>query len=211
MIQLQFIIPPESWIKNLCEKDFATVRILSMKLESTNTSEVTHFVDIVSDRVDAQKLIEELRNSPNVIQSDVAAVGSNRIVGAVTCKDCKVCSVIMDSKTGYFVGPAVSDHKAQMSYKLFMSGDSIPKFLQTLHTKGIDYKITEISKISSKRVLTPKQEKVLKSALELGYYDYPKRITTEQLAETLGSAASTVTEILRRAERRIISGYFNSN
>lgn len=182
-----------------------------MKVESPDNNQVTHFVDIVSEKVDSQKLIEEIRKSPSIVQSDVASVGSNRIVGAVTSKECKVCAVIMDSKAGYFVGPAVSDRNSQMSYKLFMGGDAIPKFLQTLHNKGIDYKISDISKISTRRALTPKQEKVLKSALDLGYYDYPKRISTEQLAETVGLAASTVTEILRRAERRIISGYFETN
>ncbi len=210
MIQLQFLVPSESWIKSLCENDLATVKILSMKVESSD-DQVTHFVDIVSDKVDSQKLVEELRNSPSIVQSDVATVGSNRVVGAVTSRECKVCTVIMDSKSGYFVGPAVSEHDSQMSYKLFMGGDAIPKFLQILHTKGIDYKISDISKISAKRALTPKQEKVLKSALELGYYDFPKRISTEQLAKAVGSAPSTVTEILRRAERRIISGYFEAN
>ena len=144
------------------------------------------------------------------MQSDVATVGSNRIVGAVTSNECRVCSVIMDSKTGYFIGPAVADHDSKMSYKLFMGGDAIPSFLQTLHSKGIDYTISDISQISSKRALTSKQEKVLKSALELGYYDYPKRISTDHLAEVVGSAPSTVTEILRRAEKRIITGYFEA-
>jgi predicted DNA binding protein len=210
MIQLQFLVPSESWIHTLCQKDLATVKILSMKLQSPNDSGVTHFVDIVSDKVDAEALIQELRKSPDVIESDVASVGTNRIVGAVTSNDCRVCSLIMDAKTGYFIGPAVSNHDAQMSYKLFMSGDAIPRFLQTLHLKGIDYKISDISKLSPKRALTSKQEKVLKSALELGYYDYPKRISTEELGEIIGSAPSTVSEILRRAERRIISGYFDN-
>jgi predicted DNA binding protein len=211
MIQLQFSVPPETWIDSLCHNDLATVKILSMKVEAPGRKGVTHFVDIVSDKVNAEDLIKELRKSPDVIESDVASVGSNRVVGAVTSRQCKVCSIIMDSKTGYFIGPAVSDHDAQMSYKLFMSGDSIPKFLQTLHSNGIEYKISEIAKMSPKRALTSKQEKILKSALELGYYDYPKRISTEELSKVVGSAPSTITEILRRAERRIISGYFESS
>ncbi len=211
MIQLQFLVPPESWIRTLCQNDLATVKILSMKLESSDAPGVTHFVDIVSDKVNADDLIKELIKSPDVVGSDVASVGSNRIVGAVTSKDCRVCSIIMDSKTGYFVGPAVSEHDGQMSYKLFMSGDAIPRFLQTLHASGIDYKISDISKLAPKRAITPKQEKVLKSALELGYYEYPKRVSTEELAKVLDSAPSTISEILRRAERRIISGYFDKD
>jgi predicted DNA binding protein len=210
MIQLQFMVPPETWIESLCQKDLATVKILSMKVLSSDVPNVTHFVDIVSDKVDAEDLIKELQKSPDVIESDVAKVGSNRLVGAVTSKGCRICSIIMDSKTGYFIGPALStSHEGQMSYKLFMSGDAIPQFLQTLHSKGVEYKISDISRLAPKRALTAKQEKVLKSALELGYYDFPKRISTEELAKIVGGAPSTITEILRRAERRIISGFFD--
>ena len=89
-----------------------------------------------------------------------------------------------------------------------MSGDAIPLFLQTLHDKGVVYEISEIAKLSTKQKLTSKQEKVLKSALELGYFDYPKRVSTEDLSKRLGVAPSTLNEILRRAERKIIQVYF---
>ena len=206
MIQLQFTVPPERWIETLCHDDLATVKILSMK--SQRSDEITHFVDIVSDTTSAEKLSKDLSACSDVVSSELASVGSNRLVGAVTSKDCLVCSCIMNSDTGYFVGPAATDSECEVSYKLFMSGDAIPNFLQKLHDDGVQYKISEISKLSPKKDLTSRQERVLKSALELGYFDYPKRVSTEELSKQLGVAPSTLNEILRRAERRIISGYF---
>jgi len=108
------------------------------------------------------------------------------------------------------VGPATTEADCQLNYKLFLNGEGIPGFLQTLHDKGILDKISEIAKMTPERALTSKQERVLKSALELGYYDFPKRISTEELSKALSLAPSTISEILRRAERRIISGYFRS-
>jgi predicted DNA binding protein len=207
VIQLQFTVPPERWIETLCHQDSATVKILSMK--NQKSEEITHFVDIVSDKTGTEKLSKDLAGCPDVVSSELASVGSNRLVGAVTSTDCRVCSSIMNSNTGYFVGPATTDSNCEVSYKLFMSGDAIPRFLQTLHDNGVDYKISEISKLSPKKDLTSRQEKVLKSALELGYFDYPKRVSTEELSAQLGVAPSTLNEILRRAERRIISGYFD--
>ncbi len=206
MIQLQFTVPPERWIETLCHQDAATVKILSMKIQKSEG--ITHFVDIVSDKTGTEKLSKDLSGCPDVLSSELASVGSNRLVGAITSTDCHVCSSIMNSNTGYFVGPAVTDSNCEVSYKLFMSGEAIPRFLQTLHDSGVDYKISEISKLSPKKDLTSRQEKVLKSALELGYFDYPKRVSTEELSAQLGVAPSTLNEILRRAERRIISGYF---
>ena len=207
VIQLQFSVTPEVWINKLCETDSATVRVLSMKARDSG-EDITHFVEITSDKNNADELKKELKGCADVTDSDIAAVGSNRLVGAITSNDCVVCSLIIRSQNGYFIGPAATEGDCQLTYKLFMNGEGIPKFLQSLHDRGIDYKIADIAKMSTSRALTSKQERLLKSALELGYYEYPKRISTEELSKTIGLAPSTVSEILRRAEKRIISGYF---
>jgi len=170
---------------------------------------ITHFVEITSEKVGAEELRKQLRRCSDVTGSDVALVGANRLVGAVTSNDCLVCSLIIQSQTGYFIGPAATENDCQITYKLFMNGEVIPIFLQSLHERGIVYKIGEIAKMTASRALTSKQERVLKSALELGYYDYPKRVSTEDLSNAVGLAPSTVSEILKRAEKRIISGYFD--
>ncbi len=181
-----------------------------MKSSNDSTHTVTHFVEITSAKSSSEELTNEIRKLGDVTDTDLASIGTNRIVGAVTSNDCMVCSTIMESKTGYFVGPATTEMDCQLNYRLFLNGEGIPGFLQTLHDKGIIYKISEIAKMTPERALTSKQERVLKSALELGYYDFPKRISTDQLSKTLSLAPSTISEILRRAERRIIRGYFKS-
>ncbi len=99
-----------------------------------NSQEVAHFVDIVSDKVSAEELTRELQNSSDVTEREVASVGSNRLVGAVASSDCHVCASIIDSKTGYFIAPAITEKDWGMSYKFFMGGDAIPQFLQGLPT-----------------------------------------------------------------------------
>jgi len=172
---------------------------------------ITHFVEITSEKVTAEHLRKDLGKLADVKGSDLASVGLNRLVGTVTSNDCLVCFLIMQSQSGYFVGPAVTESDCQITYRLFMSGEGIPNFLQSLHENGVIYKIGEIAKMSPTRALTPKQERVMKSALELGYYDYPKRISTEELSKAVGISPSTASEILRRAERRIITGYFEKS
>jgi predicted DNA binding protein len=212
LIQLQFTVPPERWVDALCHEHSATVKILSMKTaEENERSVVTHFVDMLSEKSAATLLVREIAKIPDVTGTDLAIIGANRIVGTVTSNDCVTCSVIMESNLVYFIGPAVTGEDCSISYKIFMSGDAIPRFLQALHLRGIDYKVAEISKLTPTRALTSKQEKVLKTALELGYYEYPKRASTEDLSKALGVATSTVSEILRRAERKIITEYFGEN
>lgn len=53
--------------------------------------------------------------------------------------------------------------------------------------------------------LTPRQRDTFTAAMELGYYEVPRRTTHEELADELGVARSTVGEHLRKIEARALS------
>lgn len=52
--------------------------------------------------------------------------------------------------------------------------------------------------------LTEKQMKALLYAVENGYYEIPKRITADDLAEKLGQPRSTLEEHIRKAESKVV-------
>lgn len=54
--------------------------------------------------------------------------------------------------------------------------------------------------------LTKRQRTVLKTAIDAGYYEIPRRVTTSELAEEVGLARRTTEEHLRRAEKKLVSG-----
>jgi len=54
-------------------------------------------------------------------------------------------------------------------------------------------------------VLTDKQREVMVAAYRYGYYDLPKRIGSERLAERVNKSKPTMLEHLRKAERRILT------
>jgi len=74
---------------------------------------------------------------------------------------------------------------------------------------GIHYKIISLTDArfpadSPISRLTDKQRKVLITAYKLGFYDLPKRISSEDLARKLGLVKSTFVAHRRKAERRLL-------
>jgi len=53
--------------------------------------------------------------------------------------------------------------------------------------------------------LTTNEARILEAAIAFGYYESPRRITQEELAKKLNMPKSTLSEILRRIENRIIN------
>lgn len=52
--------------------------------------------------------------------------------------------------------------------------------------------------------LSPRQSEVIETALDAGYFDWPRQIDAETLAERLGIAHPTLLEHLRKAEKKLI-------
>lgn len=59
-------------------------------------------------------------------------------------------------------------------------------------------------------VLTQRQHDALAQALASGYFDVPRRIRLTDLAQDMGMSQSSLSELLRRAQRRLVEGYIDS-
>jgi len=57
------------------------------------------------------------------------------------------------------------------------------------------------------RLLTDRQAEVVAAALDAGYYDTPRGCTLTALADREGMAKSTLSEVVHRAEERIVKHY----
>jgi len=57
--------------------------------------------------------------------------------------------------------------------------------------------------------LTERQREMVETAYEMGYYEVPRQVSTEELADELGVDGSTVSEGLQRAERNLLGTHFS--
>jgi hypothetical protein len=63
--------------------------------------------------------------------------------------------------------------------------------------------------LSAETTLPGEQRRALREAFERGYYETPRRLSLEELAEALSVPRSTLSYRLRRAESRLVQGFFH--
>jgi DNA-binding CsgD family transcriptional regulator len=110
---------------------------------------------------------------------------------------------------GYFSVPfEIRDRRARMSY--LGSAKQVKTFLEGVEKTGVKYRVARISDAkfpqnSPLSRLTEKQRRVLVAAYRLGYYDEPRRISSQELAKRMKVGSSTLINHRRRAERRLLA------
>ncbi len=113
-----------------------------------------------------------------------------------------------ERRRGYLVPPIELGERARMTF--VGSRSDVSAFLDKLRSRGLHYRTLSISDLrlspaSPLNALTDKQRRVLTAAYRQGYYDRPRRVSTEGLARSLGLSSSTVVNHRLKAERRVLS------
>lgn len=78
--------------------------------------------------------------------------------------------------------------------------------LESLRDIGIDAEVVSLTNgAGASNLLTDRQRTVLAAALDCGYYDHPRNCTLTELAEELGVSKSSASDVLHRAESRVMT------
>jgi hypothetical protein len=110
---------------------------------------------------------------------------------------------------GYLSVPfEIRDGRARMTY--LGNAKQIKTFLEGVEEAGVRYRVASItdakfSQDSPLSRLTEKQRRVLVTAYRLGYYDEPRRISSQELAKRMKVGSSTLINHRRRAERHLLA------
>lgn len=79
----------------------------------------------------------------------------------------------------------------------------LDRLKERLRQMSVPFEVESIEPYRSPGGLTARQQEILDAAYREGYFEVPRRITLARLAERLGVAKSTLSESLRRAQRRV--------
>jgi DNA-directed RNA polymerase specialized sigma24 family protein len=117
-------------------------------------------------------------------------------------KCCRRCLLVRSSWRSAMVKTIVAS-RIGVIFELVAESPTLPgvqaeeslELLAAIPVKDVDYYLSE------------KQEEVIIYAFLRGFYDYPRRVSLTDIARELGLSPSTVAEVLRRAERKVVEAF----
>lgn len=199
------ITPPHSWIKRVASNFPVVIRVLDCR-NVPNKEGVQELFEITCPPEISEKVVGFLRKDDYVYDVDIVKGKPGRVIGSLRTKKCTACRTF--AQADCFLVSATSKPDGKLEWTLLGSDTMLKSLLGDLQDANVDAQVLSVAKLEEEQELTARQEYILQIALEKGYFEFPKRITLRQLAKVLEVSPATLTEILRRGQKRILQEHF---
>ncbi len=176
-------------------------------------------VDCKSFNETGMSLLLELRGDQQGIKATTAAIrhvaGVRQVVEGevpgesvpllVVLDRPAICRASNDAAIVCLDCPLNSDSQPASWRFITRKSSDFRQVLARLSKEGIEAKIEDVAPLERKATLTGRQKEIVATAVAQGYFEFPRKISLTGLSELVGVKPSTLSEILRSAERRIMA------
>lgn len=161
---------------------------------------------------DADAFVDDLGDSSVVVEFELTRIDDDRfyllVVGRPSEAPLFQQILASVSRMGLIVLTPVVYREGRVHFRIVGESDVLQSMVDAVPS-GFDLDIHEIGTFpdattAPTSVLSERQRTAVAAALELGYYESPRRATHADVAEQLGCAPNTVTEHLQKAEAKLI-------
>jgi predicted DNA binding protein len=200
LARIRIKFPEQLWISEIFKK----FRDIRMEIEyflpyDFEKSIGNSIIEIFHYNIDL--IIEEVKNHKSVIEISILEKDEKRVRFNVKTKDPFLLYAII--RCGVLVNFPVRVREGYAYWRLVSSRESIDKLLTLFDQKGIEYTILRIGNSpysidDDKNKLTLDESTILNKALSLGFFEIPRKITLEELANVLGKSKSALSVTLRK-------------
>lgn len=152
--------------------------------------------------------LKEGRTSSDFGECTITRLGNSQYMAMVINRRCLLSGLI--NRAGCFLSSAVPKTDTLIEWTIIGPDSTrIHELFADMKANGYSFELISSSALSINATLTPKQEHYFNTAMDLGYYDVPKRINLDDLSRILGCSKSTLNVALRTAESNIFHFYRN--
>jgi len=152
------------------------------------------------------KIISYIRVNEQIEDLRIINIGKGEIHILVRLRKCPVYQLLDRTVIYYTKETAASNGRLYIKIRA-RRRSQIEKVMNKIVKKNKDIEVLNITRIKGDEEPTILQDRVIRMAWLLGYYEIPKKITIKEMSDMLDITPATLHEILKRAERKIIGKY----
>lgn len=199
---------PAIWLTELPKRHEIAIKILSRKREGK--SGVRDLVEISGAQEVLEEVLDELPNEPWVKGVNLDFVESGKLVGEIVTHKCLACASLLDSHC--YLLSATTKKDGSLQWRLMASDRSaLRSLVARLKRFKCETDLLRITPVDEKETLTDRQREITLMAFEKGFFDTPRKIKLKDLAKLTGVSQATLSEILRKGQRRILMDYLKEH
>jgi len=189
-------------LSELLRREGAEARLVACRLVDRPPRSLLRWLDVTVPPERRERLLAGLRRRGHGLIA--APVGPNRFLLRLRDRAPAACLATHRSGGICVRCPLVDQADGDGWRVVVPCGKSARRLLRALPSAGPgDPGIARLGPYRSSATLTPRQERALRVAFELGYFAYPRRGTLGDVARALGAGRSTTLEVLRRATGKL--------
>jgi predicted DNA binding protein len=196
---------PCAWVTRLTDELGAAVMVADQKPAGPNRLQA--LVEIQPGASDREAIESALRTDPYVEDMELIAPPKGAILGSLLIRECNACQTLAESAC--YLIDATATARGGLEWRVYAPRrEAVEGVLRQLQARGLDAELASIHAVSALSALTERQRQIVQAAFDLGYFEFPKRISLTGLAKRLHIAKSTLSEVLRAGESKILHAYF---
>jgi len=195
---------PNNWVSEVCSQYPVPVKFLNhIRREKQSCC----LVELESSEAMVKEMIEAIQAHPDVSGVHIIPTKGGSMVGTIETRKCAACRPLADSDC--FLISAHSTTEGKVEWHLVSRTEKdLLQLVERLKRNRCQVELKSKTKLNKRTKLTSRQEQIIRTAIERGYYDTPKKISIEQLADSFDISRSTLGEILQKAEKKVMLQYF---
>jgi predicted DNA binding protein len=207
--QVSLALEAETDIQEVARSHNATITVLDCK--DVDKKDMAFLIDISTRNGDADEVINELKEKKifKKIYAGAAEERSSKILCLAIRDRPAICQAVADCGAFCLTCP-YSGPEADGKWKLLVKdSEQLKALLANLEGREIVASIGGLSGVRRGEDLTSRQMEILAKAISLGYFEFPRRFSLTELSEQIGVKPSTLSQVLRAAEEKVMARYAN--
>ncbi len=196
---------PRNWMSEVTERFGVRMKVVDRKAFGRHG--VQDLVELELGEQDPVEIERLIRKNPFVAKASLQPTETGRALANVSTR-CLACRALTASKC--FLVKANTRPDGLLEWALVAEDrPTLQDLVARLGEVGCYVTLGRLREAEDDETLTRRQEEILRVAFERGYFDYPKRVDIRELASTFHVSISTISEILRKGQTKVLGAYFS--